>query len=104
MSKLRTRYKLGPTASYVESRQEATFFSSVQTASPDGVRVMTFNVNSDAFLDVNSLFFTWTVTNMSTDKELLPLTCGAHCLIQRMHIQIGGITVGDIHFMGGCKR
>ena len=50
-------YKMGPTASYVESRQEATFFSSVSGASPEGVRVLTFNVNSDAFIDANSLFF-----------------------------------------------
>ena len=69
-------YKMGPTASYVESRQEATFFSSVTSASPGGVRVLTFNVNSDAFIDVNSLHFAWTVTNTSPDKQLLPLTCG----------------------------
>ena len=34
-------YKMGPTASYVESRQESTWFSSVSSASPEGVRVMT---------------------------------------------------------------
>ena len=56
---------------------------------------MTFNVNSDAFLDVNSLFVTWTVTNTSTDKELIPLTCGAHSLIQCLIITIGGVVVED---------
>lgn len=77
-------YKMGPTASYVESRQDATFFSSVTSASPEGVRVLTLTVNSASFIDVNSLHFAWTVTNTNADKQLAPLTCGAHCLIQRM--------------------
>ena len=52
-------YKLGETASYIESRQETSFFISVNVASPNGVRVMTFNVNSDVFLQLDSLVFYW---------------------------------------------
>ena len=45
-------YKLaGNTASYIVRRDEVTFFSSVTEAGPNSVRVATFNVNSDNFID-----------------------------------------------------
>lgn len=93
-------YKLGNTASYVGSRKEAAFFSSVQSASTDGLRVMTCNVHSVAFIDANNIHFTWAVTNTNTTQSMQPLTCGAHCLIQRMMVNIGRNTVEDLYYYG----
>lgn len=97
-------YKLGETASYIESRQEASFFSSVNVASPNGVRVLTFNVNSDVFLQLDSLVFSWQVNNLDAAKALLPLTQGAHGMIGRMLININGQPVEDIMYMNRLQE
>ena len=53
----------GPTASYVTDRNEATFFSNVTEAGPNSVRVVTWNINSDHPIDINSLHFWFKVKN-----------------------------------------
>ena len=74
-------YKLvGKTTSYIVRRDEATFFSSVVEAGPNSVRVATFNVNSDNFIDLNSLHFSFEVVNKVADKALRSLAPTAHCL------------------------
>ena len=56
-------YRLGGnTASYVTRRDEVTFFSSVTEISDTGVRVATFNINSDQFIDLNSIYFSFECT------------------------------------------
>ena len=64
-------YRLsGNTASYVTQRDGVTFFSSVTEVSDTGVRVATFNVNSDQFIDLNSLHFSFEVHNDDTTNAL----------------------------------
>ena len=99
-------YKLEKTASYIESRQEVTSFSSVPIASPNGVKVLPFQITSDQFIDPNSVFFIFNVNNLDastpTKKALLPLTAGPHGFIERMIISINGQPVEDLQstFLG----
>ena len=86
-------YKIsGPTASYVVDRAESTFFSNVTEAGPNSVRVCTWNVNSDNFIDLNSLHFSFEVVNTDTTNELDFLSYLPQVLFDRMLIQAGGIT------------
>ena len=92
-------YKIsGPTASYVTDRQEATFFSNVTEAGPASVRVVTFNINSDNFIDLNSLHFSFEVQNMSLGNTLDFLSYLPQVLFDRMIITVGGVTVEDIMY------
>ena len=50
-------YKLEKTASYIESRNEVTAFSSVPIASPNGVTVLPFSITSDSFIDPHRVLF-----------------------------------------------
>ncbi len=51
---------------------------------------MAFNVSSDMFLQLVTLFFSWQVHNLNAGKTLVPLSPGAHGLIGRMLINISG--------------
>ena len=97
-------YKLERTASYIESRQEVTSFSSVPIASPNGVKVLPFNITSDSFIDPHSVFFVFNLNNKDastpTKKPLKPLTTGPHGFIQRMIISVNGQPVEDIQYYG----
>ena len=93
-------YKIsGPTASYVTDRQEATFFSNVTEAGPNSVRVVTFNINSDNFIDLNSLHFSFEVQNLSNTGTLDFLSYLPQVLFDRFILTIGGVSCEDIlHF------
>lgn len=90
-------YKIsGPTASYVVDRSESTFFSNVTEAGPNSVRVVTWNVNSDNFIDLNSLHFSFEVVNTDTTNPLDFLSYLPPVLFDRMLIQVGGVTVESL--------
>ena len=100
-------YKLERTASYIESRQEVTSFSSVPIASPNGVKVLPFNITSEALINPHSVFFGFNINNKDgttpTAKSLKPLTTGPHGFIQRMIISVNGQPVEDINYYGGLN-
>ena len=92
-------YKIsGPTASYVTDRQEATFFSNVTEAGPNSVRVVTFNVNSDNFINLNSLHFSFEVQNLDSGNTLDFLSYLPQVLFDRFILTVGGVTVEDIQY------
>ncbi|MDA8582768.1 hypothetical protein N9L68_01015 [bacterium] len=92
-------YKLsGNTASYVVDRSESTFFSNVTEAGPSSVRVVTWNVNSDNFIDLNSLHFSFEVVNTDTTNELDFLSYLPQVLFDRMLIQVGGVSVETLDY------
>ena len=91
-------YKLENTASYIESRHEVTSFSSVPIASPDGVKVLPFQITSDSFIDPSSVFFILNLNNLSQTLPLHPLTTGPHGLIQRLILTINGQIVADCQY------
>ena len=88
----------GPTASYVVDRNEATFFSNVTEAGPNSVRVVTWNVNSDQFIDLNSLHFSCEVVDKNVAHPLKPLSYLPPVLFDRMIIQVGGVTVEHLMY------
>ena len=71
----------GPTADYIVDRQESTFFSSVVSASPASVKVVTWNVNSDQWIDLSSLHFSFTVKNNDPNNPLLPHLGHTRCYL-----------------------
>ena len=78
-------YRLGgPTADYFVDRAESTFFSSVVSASPTGVKVVTWNVNNDHWIYLASLHFSFTVKNNDPNHPLLPLWPTPSVLFDRM--------------------
>ena len=98
-------YKLEKTASYIESRQEVTSFSSVPIASPNGVKVLPFQITSDQFIDPNSVFFIFNVNNLDastpTKKALLPLgERGVPAQEPRQHAHV----LGDARQIVGVRR
>ena len=86
----------GPTASYVVDRQEVTYFSSVTEVSPSAVRVATWNVNSDNFIDLQSLHFSFEVHNIDTAKPLEFAAPTPHVLFGRMIITVGRVTMESL--------
>ncbi|MDA8584294.1 hypothetical protein N9L68_08655, partial [bacterium] len=83
----------GTAASYVVDRAQSTLSSNVTESSPNSVRGCTWNVNSDNFIDLNSLLFCFEAVNKDTEHEFdfrsyLPLVSP-----DGMLIQVDGITV-----------
>ena len=53
----------GAAASYIVSREQATYFSAQNLVSPSGVKIAKYQVGGNGFLDLSSLYFTFLLTN-----------------------------------------
>lgn len=91
----------GPTASYVIDRAESTLFSNVTEAGPSSVRACTWNVNSDNFIDLNSLHFGFEVVNTDTSNEFDFLSHLPDVLFDRLMITVGGVAA---EYLMNCYR
>ena len=86
----------GSAASYITSREQATYFSTQNLVSPQGVKIAKFQVGGNGFLDLSSLYFTALLVNKSSSAALQPLTAEAHCLIKRLIVRVAGTLVESI--------
>ena len=86
----------GNAASYIVSRESATFFSTQNLVSPNGVKVARYTLAGNSFLDLSSCYFTAVLTNKSSTTALKPLTAEAHCLFKRLIVRVAGTLVEDI--------
>ena len=86
----------GNAASYIVSREQATYFSSQNLVSPNGVKIAKYQLGGNGFLDLSSLYFTFLLTNKSSNVALTPLTAEAHCLFKRLIVRVAGTLVESI--------
>ena len=87
-------------ASYIVSREQATYFSSQNLVGPGHVRVAKFQVGQPTgFLDLSSLYFAFEFKNTGA-SALKPLTCEAHCLFSRLIVRAAGTLVESIELFG----
>ena len=89
-------FSLGPSAQYLVSREQQTFFSSQNLVSPSSVRVAKYQLGSNSFLDLSSLYFAFDLTNNHGSAALTPLTAEAHCLFKRLIVRCGGTLVESL--------
>ena len=86
----------GSAASYIVSREQATYFSTQNLVSPGGVKIAKFQLGGHGFLDLSSLYFTALLTEKSGTAALQPLTAEAHCLFKRLIIRCA-VTLIESH-------
>ena len=86
----------GSAASYIVSREQATYFSTQNLVSPQGVKIAKYQIGGNGFLDLSSLYFTALLTNKSSSAALQPLTAEAHCLFKRLIVRVAGTLVESI--------
>ena len=90
-------FSVGNAASYIVGRENATYFSSQNLVAPDNVRVCKFQIGSNGFLDLSSLYVTGLLHNKGA-AAITPLTCEAHCLFKRLIVRISGTLVESQEF------
>ena len=92
---------LKPGASYIIGRRQATIFSSVNQASPQGVQTVKFNIaDALSWCDPNSVIISFDVVNDSGAAALHPATTGAHCLFERYQCRMSSAQIEDIEHYG----
>ena len=62
----------GSAASYITSREQATYFSTQNLVSPAGVKIAKFQVGGNGFLDLSSLYFTALLTRNPAPPRCSP--------------------------------
>ena len=89
-------FDLPPSSQYVQQRRLVSFMpSGASTYSPTGVRVCSFNLTGDGWLDCASLRIQGKVSNKHAATSL-QLADGPHSLIQRIRFFCGGTMVEDV--------
>ena len=91
-------YSLGDQASYIQRRENQTFYSAQNLARPDSVRTLKFQIGGNAFHDLSTLMFSFKITNNSETATLFPAACEAHHLFRRMIVRIAGTIVENKEF------
>lgn len=87
-------------ASYILARRQATIFSAVSRASPQGVQTLKFNIASTTeWADPASVIISFDVVNES-GNPLYPATVGAHCLFERYQCRISSQSIEDQEHYG----
>ena len=94
----------GSAASYITSREQATYFSTQNLVSPQGVKIAKFQLGGHGFLDLSSLYFSALLTNKSTSAALQPLTAEAHCLFRRLIVRCSGTLVESIELFNCAEE
>ena len=91
------KFGLDPQGSYVTHRRQATTFSNVNSASPDGVKTITINVGSSSeWLDCSTAVLSFLITESLGVHELFPAAPEASVLFDRLQIRLGSTLVEDI--------
>ena len=96
-------YKLKPGASYVTNRRSVSYFASGgNTYSPNGVKVMRFNLTGDQWLDPSTFRVAFQLNNNSEVKAndfqimVQPLSWNPAGFFRRARLICGGQVVEDI--------
>uniref|UniRef100_UPI0040498795 hypothetical protein n=1 Tax=Flavobacterium sp. TaxID=239 RepID=UPI0040498795 len=95
-------YKLKPGASYVTNRRSVSYFAQGGNQySPNGVKVMKFNLTGNDWLDPSTFRIMFQLNNaaVQTDgstKILEPLSWNPACFFRRARVICGGVVVEDI--------
>ena len=98
-------YKLKPGASYVTNRRSVSYFASGGSQySPNGVKVMKFNLTGDQWMDPSTCHVMFQLNNAgnvgaaegSPTKALEPLSWNPFVFFRRARIICGGVVVEDI--------
>ena len=96
-------YKLKAGASYVTNRRSVSYFAQGGNQySPNGVKVMKFNLTGHDWLDPSTFRIMFQLNNAavqtsgSPTKILEPLSWNPACFFRRARIICGGIVVEDI--------
>ena len=89
-------------ARYMISRREISSFPSGNSFGPAGVRTMRIDLGGGGagFADLSSLAIQMTFHNDDAAKSLTPLTCGAHCLVNRIRLYCSGTLVEEVQYAG----
>ena len=91
-------------AQYIVGKEEATYFSSQNLVSPQGVKIAKFQVGQPTgFLDLSSLYFRFTLKNTGS-ADLTPLTAEAHCLIKRLIVRASGTLLESIELFSTSEE
>jgi len=91
------------TASYLVSRQEATWVPSVSSPlRPQGTRLVRFNLaDHSGWLIPSTLRLAFTIENLKEEGDLVPIVSSPACLFRRMRIIANGSAViEDVDFFG----
>lgn len=91
-------YKLAPGASYVTNRRSVSFFPQAGNYySPNGVRVIKFQLTGDDWLDPDSFRIMFNIVNEETDtNKSLRILGLAHTFFRRVRVIAGGQIIHDI--------
>ena len=99
------RLGMMPTAKYVKSRRSATIHSAIGSASATGVSTIKYTLSSSTeWCDAESIVICFDVNNLDANKPLHPATVGAHGLIERVQVRMGGQLVEDLDHFGACTE
>jgi len=92
---------LKPGAAYIQNRRQASVFSSINQASPQGVQNIRFNLSSTVeWCDPASVIISFDCVNDSDTAPLHPATVGAHCLFERYQCKMAASSIEDIEHYG----
>ena len=91
-------YKLKPGASYITNRRSVSYFASGgNTYSPNGVKVMKFNLTGDQWLDPSTFRVAFQLNNNSGANIMIqPLSWNPACFFRRARLIVSGVVVEDI--------
>ena len=98
-------YKLKPGASYVTNRRSVSYFASGgNTYSPNGVKVMKFNLTGDQWLDPSTFRVAFQLNNhngntsgqLSSPIMVQPLSWNPAVFFRRARLICGGQVIEDI--------
>ena len=99
------RLGMMPTAKYVKSRRSSTVHSAIGSASATGVSTIKYTLSSSTeWLDAESIVCCFDVNNLEAAKDLHPATVGAHGLIERVQVRMGGQLVEDLDHFGAVTE
>ena len=95
-------YKLKAGASYVTNRRSVSYFAQGGNQySPNGVKVMKFNLTGNDWLDPSTFRVMFQLNNTAvqsdgTTKSLEPISWNPACFFRRARVICGGVVVEDI--------
>ena len=92
-------FKVGQNqASYIETKREATFFSPIDAASPDQVRVVKWNLAApDAFIDLSTLCMSFELQNTGS-HPLTFLSSSTSSLFSRVTFRVSSALAEDLQY------
>ena len=83
-------------APYVTRRDQTSTVCAVPVLKPSTTRTGKMTVTDLNFIDVGSMYFTFTIKNNDETKALRPLSAIPHCWWRRLRIMLNGCVLEDI--------